>query len=58
MMNERIFELAKEAGFERVTECCPGVENKLCSNDVWKGNLGAFIAVVMKDIEARNQEQR
>lgn len=57
MKMERVFELAKEASFERVKACCEGVPNKLCSTDLWKGNLGAFVAAVMKDIEARNNEQ-
>jgi hypothetical protein len=49
MQNELIFELAKEAGFKRITECCPGVPNKLCSNDVWKGDLSSLIHHVVED---------
>ena len=52
MQNELIFELAKEAGFKRITECCPGVENKLCTNDVWKGNLGELVAAIEGEVVA------
>jgi hypothetical protein len=49
MQRERILELAKEAGLVRTQACCEGVKNKLCSNDVWKGDLGAFVAMIEVD---------
>lgn len=53
MMQERIFELAKKAGLTRVVTCCEGVENKLCANDQWKGNLGPFAAVIEREVVDR-----
>lgn len=53
MMRERLFELIKEAGLERVQTCCPGVEYKLCSNDVWKGDLSSLVGLV--EAESRAQ---
>jgi hypothetical protein len=44
--HEDIFEAARIAAFTRVKTCCEDVENKLCSNDEWRGNLGAFAAQV------------
>jgi hypothetical protein len=46
MKREDIFEAARVAEFIRVSECCPGVELKLCSNDQWKGDLGAFVTQI------------
>lgn len=46
MRREDIFEAARVAEFTRVSECCPGVELKLCSNDQWKGDLGAFVTQI------------
>jgi hypothetical protein len=53
MKQEEIFAAAEAAELSRVVTCCPGVENKLCSNDQWKGNLGPFAA----EIERRTMER-
>lgn len=46
MMQETIFAAAEAAELTRVVQCCPGVENKLCAGDQWKGNLGPFVAEI------------
>lgn len=53
MQNEAIFAAAQAAELTRVKTCCEGVENKLCSTDEWKGNLGPFAA----QIERRTMER-
>lgn len=53
MKQEDIFAAAQAAELLRVVTCCPGVDNKLCSGDQWKGNLGPFVA----EIERRAVER-
>lgn len=49
MQRERMFELLKAAGFERIDQCCPHVKTKFCSNDAWRGDMGALFSVIGKD---------
>lgn len=42
MKREELFAAAQAAEFTRTKACCPGVELKICSNDEWKGDLGAL----------------
>lgn len=39
---EIIFEAMKESGFERTTSCCEFDLEKMCRNDVYRGNLEVF----------------
>lgn len=41
---EDIFSAAEASGFQRIEACCEGVQLKACSNDVWKGEVVAFVA--------------
>lgn len=43
MRREDIFAAAEAAQFARTESCC-GVPLKTCSNDVWKGDIAAFIS--------------
>jgi hypothetical protein len=50
VQQERLFEIAKEAGFKRIRECCPGVAYKLCSNDQWEGNIASLIEPLLAEL--------
>jgi len=43
---EDMFAVARAAEFTRIKTCCEGVENKLCANDEWRGNLAALVTKV------------
>lgn len=51
MQREKLFALAKEAEFVCVDSCC-SVPNKACSNDVWKGDIVAFVAAIERALLA------
>lgn len=53
MYREELFKAADAAGLTRITTCCDGVKNKLCANDAWQGDLGAFAA----EVERRTLER-
>lgn len=52
MRRERLLELAEQAGFTRIETCCPGVPNKVCSNDIWKGDISSFVYAIEQEIKA------
>lgn len=43
MKLSQIFRIAEISGLKRVVQCCDGVPDKVCMNDVWKGNIGVFV---------------
>ena len=41
---EQIFQILSSAGATRTYSCC-GIEDKLCSTDVWRGNMEAVVKI-------------
>lgn len=52
MDREYIFAAAERAGFKCIDSCC-SVPFKTCSNDIWKGDLVAFV----KELEKGKQQK-
>jgi hypothetical protein len=56
MLNrEMLFKAAADADFVRTEACCPSVGLKMCSGDVWKGNLAVFAGRVVAAQGERDQ---
>lgn len=44
MEREEIFAAAEQSEFNRIKACCEVIPFKACSNDVWKGDIVAFVS--------------
>lgn len=47
---DNVARIAEQAGLVKSQDCC-GVPSKFCRSDVWKGNLGTFARLFLKEHE-------
>lgn len=51
LRREHVLAAMNASGFDRIESCCPEEMRKFCRNDQYRGNLEAFAAALLDELD-------